>query len=114
MYSKEQVNRRNTRTWVWMNEDSRAEAHRRKFVDTHGGGFSRRGRYYVWEDAPEHKEPVKKTKSMYVFIRPDGIRDLVENFTKYCVDNELNKSTMFAVMRGSRPHHKGFTVRKLS
>jgi len=111
MYNKDQVNRRNTRTWVWMNEDSRAAGHRRKFVETHGGEFVRQGRNFVWRML--EKSPIK-TKSMYVFIRPDGIRDLVENFSKYCVDNELNKSTMFAVMRGSRPHHKGFTVRKLS
>lgn len=111
MYSKDQVNRRNTRTWVWMNEDSRAAGHRKKFVDMHGGEFVQEGRNYTWREV--HK-PAFKSKSMYVFIRPDGIRDLVENFSKYCVDNELNKSTMFAVMRGSRPHHKGFTVRKLS
>ena len=112
MYNKDQVNRRNTRTWVWMNEDSRAAGHRQKFVEMHGGEFSRQGRNFVWREV--EKAPVIKTKSMYVFIRPDGIRDLVENFSKYCVDNNLNKSTMFAVMRGSRPHHKGFTVRKLS
>jgi len=112
MYVKDQVNRRNTRTWVWMNEDSRAAGHREKFVSLHGGKFEQNGRYWGWN--PEEKKPVQKNKSMYVFIRPDGIRDLVENFSKYCVDNELNKSTMFAVMRGSRPHHKGFTVRKLS
>ena len=114
MFIKDHVNRRNTKTWVMMNEDSRAALRRKQFVDNHGGEFIRGNRTWVWQEKLDYIHDDDKKISMYMFIRPDGIRDLVENFSKYCRENELNKSTMFAVMRGSRSHHKGYTVKKLS
>tara|TARA_Y100000034_G_C6714821_1_gene315941 strand:+ start:325 stop:669 length:345 start_codon:yes stop_codon:yes gene_type:complete len=114
MLVKDHVNRRNTRTWIACNDDSRSSRNRATFVEKFGGRFIQKGRTWKWTENVLLESVAKiKQKNVYIFTRPDGIYEMVDNFTQYCEDNELSRSTMYAVLRGQRKHHKKFKVRKV-
>ena len=70
------INRRNTREWTRVNEDSRSQAHRDAFVSEHGGEFVYHGKRtgWVWEE--KVKGPVTP-KLKWVFVHPDGKEEIV-------------------------------------
>ena len=111
---KEDVNKNNTYTWVKINDDGKSAMWRRQFLEEFGGAFDKNGKYFFWaentKEAPKKEEKVVIRK--LIVTKPDGTEDIVENFTKYCRDNNLNKSAMYAVLSGNRSHHKGHKIRK--
>jgi len=113
MLVKEHVNKRNTRTWIACNDDSRANQNRDSFTTKFGGTFIRKGRSWEWTESVFSNISNKPSESSYIFVRPDGIYEMVTNFSQYCEENDLNRSTMYAVLRGQRNHHKGYKVRKV-
>ena len=112
--NKDMVNRRNTRDWIKCNDDSRAHVWRDKFVEEHGGQFVQEGRNWKWEETKIVEDSrIKQERKDFIFINSDGVEFLTDNFTKFCRNNDLNKSAMYKVMSGERTHHKGFTCKKL-
>ena len=109
--NKDMVNRRNSRTWVKMNEDSKSHIHREKFVAEHGGEFVQNGRFWTWQNI--HITVDEDQKPLYEFKDENGVTYLVDNLMKFCRQNDLNKSAIYKVMGGERSHHKGFTCRKV-
>ena len=111
---KDTVNRRNSRTWIKMNEDSRSNIHREKFVAEHGGEFIKNGRFWVWQTIHSSEDnEVMDRKSLYEFKDSEGKTYLVDNLMKFCREHDLNKSAIYKVMGGERNHHKGFTCKKV-
>ena len=108
------VNRRNSRTWVRMNGDSKSHIWRDKFISEHGGEFVKNGKFWEWQTihSSETKE-VREEKTLYEFKDEEGITYLVDNLMKFCRENDLNKSAIYKVMNGERSHHKGFTCKKV-
>ena len=53
---KEHVNLHNTRVWVKCNEDSRAHLWRAKFVNMHGGEFTKNETHWEWREIEEKTE----------------------------------------------------------
>lgn len=107
------INKRNTREWVKVNEDSRSHLYRDDFVAKHGGRFSYHGRNYGWvwsEGMDDPKTTVPKLN--WVFIHPDGKEEIVENLSKFCRKHSLNKAAMYEVYNGKRNHHKNFKLKK--
>lgn len=51
-------------------------------------------------------------KRLYIITNPKGKEIIVDNFSKFCKENKLNKSAMYEVMRGKRNHHKKYTCKK--
>ena len=127
--NKDLVNKRNTREWVKMNDNSKSHLNRDRFIKEHGGAFEREGKEWVWYEhsvlaGPKVEVPtivpepvtdtrLRQARKEFVFINKDGIEFLTDNFTKFCRKNDLNKSAMYKVMNGDRNHHKGFTCKKL-
>jgi len=105
--NKDLINRRNTREWVRCNDDSKAHIHRGAFISEHGGEFVKCDGSWEWRNI--HIEE----KSKYEFKDADGNITIVENLSKFCRQNELNKSAIHKVINGERTHHKGYTCRKL-
>ena len=107
---KEDVNKKNSYTWIKMNDDGRKKIWRDKFISEFGGQFEGE----LWKETvitPESKPEVKETRKILV-INPDGKVDEVENFTKYCRERELSRSAMYEVMKGLRKQHKGYRAKK--
>jgi hypothetical protein len=109
--SIDMVNKRNSKTWVRMNDNSKSHIHRDKFVAEHGGKFVKNGRYWEWKSI--HNNVNEDLKPLYEFKDESGVTYLVDNLMKFCRQHELNKSAIYKVMNGERKHHKGFTCKKV-
>ena len=112
--NKDMINRRNSRTWVLCNDNSRSQAHRDKFIAEHGGEFVKSGRFWEWQTIHSNESNgVREKKPLYEFKDNDGTIYLVENLMKFCRQHDLNKSAIYKVMNGERSHHKGFVCKKV-
>ncbi len=90
--NKDQVNSRNSRTWVKMNEDSKSGMWRNKFVAEHGGEFIKKGRFWEWQTIyTSVTDEVIEQKPMYEFKDSEGKTYLVDNLMKFCREHELKK-----------------------
>jgi hypothetical protein len=113
------INRRNTREWSMVNENSRGEAFRNAVVGKHGGSFTYLGKRagWKWNDTSIFENLInlntKPTpKSKWIFVFPDGKEEIVENLSKFCRKHSLNKAAMYEVYHGKRNHHKNFKLKK--
>jgi hypothetical protein len=114
--NKQLINQRNTREWVRCNEDSHAAQWRKTFIEQNGGEFINKGRYWQWKEITEVKEEKINSatqKQLYIITKPDGGQVTIDNLSKFCRENNLNKSTMYLVMNGKRNHHKHFKCSKI-
>ena len=116
--NKQHVNQRNTPTWSMMNDNSRSKHNRSKFVEQHGGEFihnwDKHGGIWLWRETTEKAEEnsSQNNKTEYILTNSNGEEFIVDNVSKFCRKNELNKSALYEVLKGNRSHHKGFTMRR--
>lgn len=126
MNEKEQVNKRNTRVWVKMNEDAKSPYFRNQFVKNHGGKFLKEGRYWKWIEVDFEKiliedfekkiqdfkppEPVVKVErgKSYVFQDREGKEVHIKNLLDFCMENKLVRGAMYDLMSGKRKTYKGY------
>ena len=106
------INKRNTREWVKVNEDSQAHRVREAIVEKHGGFFFKNNNQWTWIKEKPAGQPVTREKTKWIFVHPDGKEELVENLSKFCRKHELNKAAMYEVYHGKRNHHKNFKLKK--
>ena len=106
----DEVNQKHSYTWTKINDDGMCKYWKDQFLKEFGGEFVPEGKFLLWK---REKEIVKPTKRKIFVINSDGEEVEVENFAKYCRDNDLSKSAMYETMSGKRSQHKGFkAVRK--
>ena len=112
---REQINAVNTPEWVRCNDDARSMYWRRKFIEQHGGKFVRNGRHWKWHEIAikQEKNQAANQKPLYIITKPDGGQVTIDNLSKFCRENNLNKSTMYLVMNGKRNHHKHHKCSKI-
>jgi len=110
----EEVNNKHTYTWVKCNDDAKSKYWRNKYLKEFGGRFVNKGKEFIWEknlvEVPKKEEKEKQAK--IIVTKPDGTEDVVENFTKYCRDNQLTRSALYEVITGKRSQHKGYKARR--
>tara|TARA_R100001082_G_scaffold109045_2_gene85414 strand:+ start:1272 stop:1649 length:378 start_codon:yes stop_codon:yes gene_type:complete len=120
--NKQYVNIPNTREWVKLNDDTHAKRYRELFVEHHGGEFVHNGRFWQWmeniekdikDSINEEKNDVATQKQLYIITKPDGGQVTIDNLSKFCRENKLNKSAMYLVMNGKRNHHKHHKCSKI-
>ena len=115
---KEHVNQRNTSTWSMMNDNSRSVYNRQNFINAHGGEFinnwDKHGGVWLWRETTKNEQEKQQSpiKTEYILTNSDGEEFIVDNVSKFCRKNELNKSALYEVLKGNRSHHKGFTMRR--
>lgn len=102
MFNKSNVNRKNTRTWVKMNDDAGSKNHRNNFCKEYGGEFNKIGTHFKWEEFEKESE-----KRIMVFEREGEVFE-VSNVMEFCRDHNLTKSALYEVASGKRKHHKKF------
>ena len=125
MFNKDHVNKRNSRTWIRLNEDAKSGMFREKFIQQFGGKFVKEGRYWKWleldfekmflqeieEKVKEFKipEPVIKVErgKSFVFTK-NGEEVYVKNLLEFCMDNKLVRGAMYDLMSGKRKIYKGY------
>ena len=125
MLNKDHVNKRNTRTWVKINEDAKSQYFRNKFIEQFGGRFIKEGRYWKWLEFDFEKlfikeleekikqfkppEPVIKVErgKSFVFTK-NGEEVFIKNLLEFCMDNKLVRGAMYDLMSGKRKTYKGY------
>jgi len=110
------VNKRNTREWAFFNGNSRGALNRAKFVEKHGGEFSKSTQGWVWKGGTHKKlefTHTKKKRTIYIFTDKEGIKYITDNFTGFCKERKINDSAMYDVISGKRKSFKGFTVERI-
>jgi hypothetical protein len=114
------VNKRNSFTWVKCNDDAKSLLFRNIFINKFGGEFIKSGRYWEWiptekeminlspsitEEPVPQKEPVKT----WVFKNPNDQLVKTQNLHDFCKQNNLTRSSLYEVISGKRQNHKGFS-----
>ena len=110
------INKKNSREWIKVNDDAQSHRNREAIVAKHGGRFFKVGTEWKYAShAPKIKSVIPESvipKAKWIFIHPDGKEELVENLSKFCRKHELNKAAMYEVYNGKRNHHKNFKLKK--
>ena len=116
------VNRRNSFTWIKCNDDAKSGFFRQQFINRFGGEFLKVGRSWEWSptkeqiivleasisNPPQSNEPVEPSKT-WLFKNKDGDIIKTKNVQEFCKQNALTRSSLYEVISGKRKQHKGFT-----
>lgn len=98
------VNTRGTRLWSQMNENSKGEKNRIRFVNEHGGFFTRNEKYWVWTSSV-------KEKNGYWLKRADtGEKVFFENMSEFGAQHGMTAVKICELMNGKRKTYKGWTA----
>lgn len=104
---EDMVNKRGSRLWTQMNDNSKAERNRNRFIQEHGGQFFREGRYWVWKSEV-------KVKNGYWLKRVDtGEKVFFENMTEFGLNNGLTPVKICELLNGKRKTYNGWTASEL-
>ena len=101
------VNTRGTRLWSQMNENSKGEKNRLRFVQEHGGFFTRNEKYWVWTSSI-------KEKNGYWLKRVDtGEKVFFENMSEFAAQHGMTAVKICELMNGKRKTYKGWTASEI-
>lgn len=100
----DEVNRRNSKLWSMMNDNSKAAKHRALFIQQHGGFFTQEGRYWVWTN------PVKEQNGNWLKRVDTGEKVFFESLTEFGKLHGLTPVKICEVLNGKRKTHKGWTA----
>jgi hypothetical protein len=100
----EEVNRRGSKLWTMMNDNSKAAKHRALFVQTNGGFFTQEGRYWSWTN------PVKEHNGYWLMKAETGEKVFFENMTEFSKNNNLTPVKICELLNGKRKTYNGWTA----
>lgn len=101
---EEIVNTRGTKYWTMMNDNSKSEKNRNRFVQEHGGFFTREGRYWKWTCAIDEKNG-------YWLKRVDTEEKVFfENMSEFGRTHGLTAVKICELLNGKRKTYKGWTA----
>lgn len=102
-----EVNRRGSKLWIRMNDNSKASLMRQQFVNAHGGSFYREGKSWKW------RSPIAE-KNGYWLKRVDTEEKVFfENMTEFGKIHGLTPVKICELMNGKRKTYKGWTAVEL-
>lgn len=98
------VNRKGSKLWTQMNDNSKATLHRQQFIQQHGGFFTLIGKYWHWTTAV-------KEKNGYWLKRVDsGEKVFFENMSEFAKSNGMTAVKICELLNGKRKTYKGWTA----
>jgi hypothetical protein len=112
------VNRKGSFTWVKCNDDAKSSLFRSMFIQKHGGEFKIVGKYWEWNpsnsqlifiDPFSAEEKLDENAKTWVFKNPDGVEIKTQNILEFCKRYDLTRSSVYEIISGKRPAHKGYT-----
>ena len=104
---EDEVNRRGSKFWVRMNDNSRASSNRDAFINEHGGFFTKEGRYWKW------KSPAQEKNGYWLKRVDTGEKTFFENMTEFGKQNGLTAVKICELLNGKRKTYKGWTAVEL-
>lgn len=103
----DEVNRKGSRLWLKMNDDSKATFMRQQFVNAHGGSFYREGRNWKW------RSPATEKNGYWLKRVDTGEKVFFENMTEFGKQHGLTPVKICELMNGKRKTYKGWTAVEL-
>lgn len=63
----------------------------------------------------EHKAKISNScsKNKYKITKPNGTTEIIKNLEKYCKENNLTSSNMYAILSGRQKSHKNYKRKKI-
>jgi len=101
---EDEVNRRGSRYWIRMNDNSKAAAHRQQFIEEHKGFFERNGRYWVW------RSPVEEKNGYWLKRVDTEEKTFFSNMKEFGEKNGLSSVKICELLNGKRKTYKGWTA----
>lgn len=77
------------------------------------GLYGTKGKQSYWKGKTIPQKVVEKLSNEWEVTHPNGRIEIIKNMQEFCRTNKLNPSTMSAVARGKRSHHKGYSCKIL-
>ena len=100
----EKVNQKGSKLWTMMNDNSRSQLNRSKFIQDNGGMFLKEGKYWIW------KSPVQE-KNGYWLKRVDTEEKVFfENMKEFGEKHGLTPVKICELLNGKRKTYKGWTA----
>lgn len=101
------VNKRNTRIWVQINDNSKSAYFRQKFIEENGGFFLKEGKEYKWYSQ------AKKENGYWLQNIHDGQKVFFESMTEFGKKHGLTPVKICELLNGKRKTYKGWTAVEL-
>jgi hypothetical protein len=103
----DEVNRRGSKIWIMMNDNSRANSSRQSFIERHGGSFYREGKEWKW------RSPVKEKNGYWLKRVDTGEKVFFDNMSEFGRINGLSAVKICELLNGKRKTYKGWTASEL-
>lgn len=103
----DEVNRRGSRIWIMMNDNSRAQSLRQEFINKYGGSFYKNGREWKW------RSPVVEKNGYWLKRVDTGEKIFFDNMTEFGKKHGLTPVKICELMNGKRKTYKGWTAAEL-
>lgn len=101
---EDEVNRKGSKLWVKMNDNSKSALFRNQFVSENGGFFERNGRNWKWVSARE-------VKNGYWLKKVDTEeKTFFTNMTEFGEKHGLSPVKICELLNGKRKTYKGWTA----
>jgi predicted transcriptional regulator len=104
---EDEVNRRGSKIWTRMNDNSRANLNRENFIKENGGFFVKHGRYWKWNS------PIIEKNGYWLKRVDTGEKVFFENMTEFGKQHGLTPVKICELLNGKRKTYKGWTADKL-
>jgi hypothetical protein len=98
------VNTRGTKLWTKMNDNSKSESNRHRFVQEHGGFFVREGRYWKWNT------PVTERNGYWLKRVDTGEKTFFSNMAEFAEQQGMTSVKVCELLNGKRKTYKGWTA----
>ncbi|NBO36466.1 hypothetical protein EBU91_02865 [bacterium] len=103
----DEVNRKGSKTWLMMNDNSKAAFLRQRFVEKNGGSFYREGRCWAW------RSPVEEKNGYWLKRADTGEKVFFDSMTEFGKKNGLTPVKICELLNGKRKTYKGWTAVEL-
>jgi len=101
---EQMVNRKGSKLWTKMNDNSKAATNRQQFIQQHGGFFTLIGKYWHWTSAV-------KEKNGYWLKKVDSDEKVFfENMSEFAKNNGMTAVKICELLNGKRKTYKGWTA----
>jgi hypothetical protein len=101
---QEEVNRRGSKLWVEMNDNSRSKFCRDNFVKTYGGFFKFQRQNWIWIS------PAKEYNGYWLKNINTNEKVFFENMGEFAKNNGMTSVKICELLNGKRKTYKGWTA----
>lgn len=98
------VNKKGSKLWIQMNDNSKAAKRREAFVRENGGFFLQDGRYWIW------KSPIDEKNGYWLKKVDTGEKTFFSNMTEFAKEQGMTSVKICELLNGKRKSYKGWTA----